>query len=152
MFTVDVTHDVEAYQETVVAGLNKDQTKVALIFVVIFMAVGCFLYFILKLPVIIAVYGSMVISMPLGFQGFSKKNNMSFFQKIRKRFDKTFDKPITYSSNRILCNITVVKDEGDDKTEFEVATKRVKLIGIGMLVVLVVTVLVMIFLLKIKGA
>lgn len=132
---IELSKEVEKYNETVFAGLNLNQT----IFSLLALAAGtaCYLIFnmLLKLPSMVCVYLVLPVVTPIGLCGFYQKNNMYLLQLIKhKAALKKMPKILLYKSTECpeVFEQFKIQQAGENESlvpSMKKTIKRVILIG-----------------------
>lgn len=150
--SIDPCHDVEKFEESVIAGLNAKKTVYLAIALACGGTVALILILVAKLPMLLGVYGAAPVSFVIMILGLYEKDGMNMFQLMKNRKSKNQNKPISYSSTESKTNyekhgkVEVVQDKATADAEFEKLKKLLigAAIGIVLLVVLIVVIVVVV--------
>lgn len=152
--SIDTCHDIEKYEESVVAGLNAKKT----IYVIIALACGgvisLLLAYLAHWHMIFCVYGATPITGIIIMLGFYEKDGMDFIGLIKNKLQRNQNKPICYMStetkseyekhNKNDADFIQTKEEADK--EFE-RIKKIVILGIIGAIVFVILIIVLLFVL-----
>lgn len=152
--SIDSCHDVEKFEESVIAGLNAKKTGYLAIALACGGTVALILILIVKIPMLLGVYGAAPLSFAIMAMGLYEKDGMNMFQLMKNRRSKNQNKPIGYVSTETKMEyekhgkVEVVQDKETADAEFEKLKKLFIGIGIGavLLVVLIVVIVVVVLL------
>lgn len=90
MLSVNINRDVEQYQESVMAGMNAKQTIAVLAAVLVGAGVVCFSYFVIRVPIEIAVYLALPFCAPIILSVFGKDGDITIWEKMKGVGKKQF--------------------------------------------------------------
>lgn len=82
--SLSICKDIEDYNESVLAGMNAAQTTFFLAGFIVGGGAGLASYLIFHIPVIACGYISAFIAAPVILMGFTQKNGMNIFQRLKK--------------------------------------------------------------------
>ena len=152
--SIDTCHDIEKYEESVMAGLNAKKTIYTILALVCGGAVSLILFYLLHWHMIFCVYGATPITGIVIMLGFYEKDGMNFIGMMKNRFQKNQNKPICYIStetkleyekhDKEVIKVAQTKEEADK--EFE-KVKKIVILGMIGAIVVVILIIVLLFVL-----
>lgn len=84
MLSVNMNQDVEKYQESVAAGLNAKQTIAVILALIVGTAVICLLYYGFGIPLVIDIYITIPVCIPIILPALGRQYGLSVTERIRQ--------------------------------------------------------------------
>lgn len=148
--SIDTCHDIEKYEESVVAGLNAKKTAYSAVAIFCGGLFGLLVYYLWHIPMTLCVYAATPITGLIIVIGFYEKDGMSFWKIMQNKLNNNQNKPICYGSTETKTEYekhnkdAAVQTKEDADAEFEKIKKMVigGCIGAAVLVVLIIVLLI----------
>lgn len=158
MLQININSNIDDYKESVFAGLDAKQTLWAIAGFIAMIASIVIMTMLLNVPIIISVYIAMPIAIPFILTGFSIKDGMSFWQRMKQKKMMRMMPVLSYVStenrefymNQAEKRISVIQNEENGQEEFQQIVKQTKLIlgCFGILFFLIIIAIIVFFSLK----
>lgn len=113
MLTVHLCNDVEKYEESVFGGFNIKKMLYALAAILAGGATIAFFYFVVHVPIIVAVYLMIPVVIPIIMQGFYGSGRGSWLSMLTLLLKKRA--PLVYQSTEAADMTSVAEDENGKK-------------------------------------
>lgn len=151
--SIDPCHDVEKFQESVIAGLNAKKTIYLVIALLCGGTIALVFMLLVNMHPLISVYAAAPASFFVLAMGLYEKDGMNMFQLIKKGRSKNQNKPIGYVSTETKTEyekhgkVVAVQDKETADAEFERLKKMMIYGGVGAVLVIVIVIVLLVVLL-----